>query len=324
MLEGSMDEQGLMVKVAELYYLRDLTQQEIADRLGCSRPTISRLLRRSRAAGVVRIDVIPPNGESQLHDVARELEKAFHLRDALVVATRGGSAAATRQALGQATVRYLEQLLKGGERIGVSWGTSLAAVVDQVRPRRLQATIVPLVGGLGQITPSIHANDLARRLAVAYYGDVHLLHAPALLAQASVRTALLSDPPIRAVLDLARTVDVALVGIGALVRSSTLIQSGYFSVEDLAALRQRGAVGDICTRPFTADGGPVDPVLENRILAVDLADLQRIPVVIGVAAGSEKAPAILGALRGGLVKVIVTDQAAARAILRLAAQRQGN
>ncbi len=320
-MEGAVDEdQGLMVKVAELYYLRDLTQQEIADRLGCSRPTISRLLRRSRAAGVVRIDVIPPNGG--FHHVARELEKVFHLRDAVVVPTRGASAAATRQALGQATVRYLERFLKGGERIGVSWGTTLAAVVDQVRPRRLNAMVVPLVGGLGQVTPHIHANDLARRLAAAYHGSVHLLHAPALVAHANVRTALLSDPPIRAVLDLARTVEVALVGIGALVRSSTLIQSGYFSAEDLAALRQRGAVGDICTRAFTVEGAPADRILESRILAIDLADLRRIPVVIGVAAGVDKAPAILGALRGGLVKVIVTDQAAARAVLHLAAAGQ--
>ncbi len=78
-----MDDQGLMVRAAELYYLRDLTQQEIADRLGCSRPTVSRLLRRSRAAGVVRIDVISPDGPS--HHLARDLERVFHLREALVV-----------------------------------------------------------------------------------------------------------------------------------------------------------------------------------------------------------------------------------------------
>lgn len=317
MRRAAVDEdQEFMAKVAELYYLRDLTQQEIADRLGCSRPTISRLLRRSRAAGVVRIDVVHPNG--RLHQVARELEKIFHLRDALVVPTRSESAAATRQALGQAATRYLERLLKGGEHIGISWGTTLAALVDQVRPRRLSPMVVPLVGGLGQVTPGIHANDLARRLAAAYHGRVRLLHAPAVVAHQSVRDALLSDPAIRAVLELGRTVEVALVGIGALVRSSTLIQSGYFSTGDFTMLRERGAVGDICTRPFTAEGVPADQMLEGRILAVDLVDLRRTPVVIGVAGGVEKAPAILGALRGGLIKVLVTDQAAARTVLRMA------
>lgn len=311
-----MDDQGLMVRVAELYYLRDLTQQEIANRLGCSRPTVSRLLRRSRVTGLVRIDVISPDGPSI--QLARELERAFHLREALVVPTSGESAIATQQAIARAAAGYLERLLKGGERIGISWGTTLAAVVDQVNRRRLDTMVVPLVGGLGQVTPDIHANELARRLAVAYDGRVQLLHAPAVVANQSVRDALLSDRRIRKVLDLARTVEVALVGIGALVRSSTLIQSGYFTANDLAMLRRRGAVGDICTRAFTAEGAPADRRLETRIIAVDLASLRRVPVVIGVAGGGEKAAAILGAMRGGLVKVLVTDEAAARTILDMA------
>lgn len=76
------EDRMLMAKVADLYYLRDLTQQEIADRLGFSRPTVSRLLRRSRAAGVVRIEVIAPDGLQ--HRLARELEQTFHLREAVV------------------------------------------------------------------------------------------------------------------------------------------------------------------------------------------------------------------------------------------------
>lgn len=313
---ASMDEdKGLMVKVAELYYLRDFTQQQIADRLGCSRPTISRLLRRSRATGVVRIDVItPPDG---LHQVARDLERVFHLRDAVVVPTRNASPAGARQALGHAAAQYLERFIKGDERIGISWGTTLAAVVDQVRPRRLGVEVVPLVGALGQMALGMHPNDLAQRLAAAYHGRVHLLHVPAVVAQTSLRTALLSEPPIRSVLERARNVEVALVGIGALGRTSTLIQSGYFSHEDLAGWRHRGAVGDICMRLFTAEGSPADRTLEARILAVDLADLRRMPTVIAVAGGVEKAPAIAGALRGGFVKVLITDMAAARAILQL-------
>lgn len=315
-----MDDQGLMVRVAELYYLRDLTQQEIADRLGCSRPTVSRLLHRSRAAGVVRIDVISPDGP--FHHLARDLERVFHLREALVVPSSSESIITTQQAIGRAAAGYLERFLKGEERIGISWGTTLAAVVDHVRARRLGAMVVPLVGGLGQVTPDIHANELARRLAVAYRGRVQLLHAPAVVADQSVRDALLSDRRTRRVLDLARTVEVALVGIGALVRSSTLIQSGYFTADDLTTLRRRGAVGDICTRAFTAEGTPADRRLEGRIIAVDLASLRRVPVVIGVAGGAEKASAILGALRGGLVKVLVTDEAAARTVLDMAAARK--
>jgi DNA-binding transcriptional regulator LsrR (DeoR family) len=310
-----------MAKVADLYYLRDLTQQEIADRLGLSRPTVSRLLQRARAEGVVRIEVNPP--EESHHDLARELEERFGLREAVVVTGRSESPTLTRRALGQAGARYLDRCLKGREVVGVSWGTTLNEVVHHVRPRPLRTTVVPLVGGAGQVAPGVHANDLARRLAQAHGGEVHLLHAPAVVASPEVQEALCSDPGIRRALDLARRAQVALVGVGALVPSSTLVQSGYFSVRELAALRERGAVGDVCTRPYTRDGLPVDEALQRRIVAVQFEDLRRIPTGVAVAGGLEKAEAILGLLRGDLVDVLVTDHLAARAVLRsLRAERE--
>jgi len=303
----------LTAKVAELYYLRDLTQQQIADRLGVSRPTVSRLLRRSRAEGIVRIEVVPPDGAHV--GLERQLEEQFSLRQAIVIPRHDG-AAALRSALGAEAARFLERSLKPGAAIGVSWGTTLRAVADRLRPRSLRPVVVPLVGGLGQISPGIHANDLAHTIAEAFEGRVHLLHAPAILASRGVRQALLGDARVAHALALARRVEVALVGIGALIPSSTLVQSGYFTPKDLTALRRRGAVGDICTRPFAADGTPVDGELGSRILAVDLRDLRRIPTVIAVAGGVEKAEAIRGALAGRLVDVLVTDQPAAQQILK--------
>jgi DNA-binding transcriptional regulator LsrR (DeoR family) len=251
---------------------------------------VSRLLARARATGIVRIEVTQPEGTHQR--LEHELEEGFGIREALVIPGRSESPTATRRALGQAAAEYLDRALKGGERIGVSWGTTLRAVIDSVRPRPIETVVVPLVGGLGQAAPEIHANELARRLAELYGGRVHLLHAPAIVARRSVRDALLSDDRIANVLELARRVDVALVGIGALIPSSTLVESGYVSAAEMAAVRQQGAVGDICTRAFSSDGVSM--------------------------AGLEKAEAILGALAGGLVDVLVTDSIAARAVLRLA------
>ncbi len=308
-----IDDRILMAKVADLYYLRQLTQQAIADRLGLSRPTVSRILERSRTEGLVRIEVSIPR---DLHrPLERALEERFGLREALIVSGRSESPATTRRALGEAAAAYLDRLLAGGERIGISWGTTLATVIDHVRPRKLGTAVVPLVGGLGQAAPHIHANDLARRLAEVHHGRAHLLHAPAIVAHSGVRTALLSDPGIRRVLEIAHQAEIALVGIGALVPTSTLIQSGYLSAAEVAALRRRGAVGDICTRSFTVGGTGVRGVLDSRIMAIDLPDLRQIRTVIGVAGGLEKVDAILGALRGGLVNVLVTDHLAARAIL---------
>jgi deoxyribonucleoside regulator len=87
------------------------------------------------------------------------------------------------------------------------------------------------------------------------------------------------------------------------------------SAVEVAALRRSGAVGDVCTRPFGVDGAAVAGVLDNRIMAVQLDALRRVRTVIAVAGGAETAEAILGAVAGGLVNVLVTDHIAARAIL---------
>jgi DNA-binding transcriptional regulator LsrR (DeoR family) len=313
----------LLAKVADLYYLQDRTQQEIADRLGLSRPTVSRLLHRARTSGIVRIEVMP--GEGTHRELERAIEDRFGLREAIVVTGRSESPAPTRRALGEAAAGYLRRILKGDERIGISWGTTVAAVVDSVKRRAVRGRtapasrieVVPLVGGVGQGMPGVHANELARRLGDVLGGRVHLLHAPAVVSHRSVRGAMLSDPGIRTILGLARAVDIALVGIGALVPSSTLVRSGCFSTEELGALRRRGAVGDICTRAFTRSGEAAHDALDRRILAVELDDLRRIRTVIGAAGGLEKAEAIAGALAGRLVDVLVTDHLAARAVLRM-------
>jgi deoxyribonucleoside regulator len=309
------DDQALMAKAADLYHLRKLTQQQIADRLGLSRPAVSRLLTRARAQGIVRIDIAFPDAGHRA--LERELEERYGLREAIVVTGHSESPSATRRAVAQAAARYLGRRLRGGERIGISWGTTVQATVEQTIGRRLRVTVVPLVGGVGQVTPGIHANELASRLADRLGGRVHLLHAPALVAYGDVRDALLSDPEVDKALGLARQSDVAVVGLGAPVASSTLVRTGYFTPDDLRALRHRGAVGDICTRFFTRDGLPADDALDRRTLAVDLEDLRRIPAVIAVAGGLEKAEAIAGALRGRLVDILVTDHLAARTAVRM-------
>jgi DNA-binding transcriptional regulator LsrR (DeoR family) len=268
----------------------------------------------------VRIQVVPPDAAH--HTLERELEERFGLREAIVVSGQG-DVQVSQSALGRAAARFLERNVRRGSAVGVSWGTTLRAVIDQLRRRPLRPTVVPLVGGVGQVSPGIHANDLAHAIADAFGGRVQLLHAPAIVASRGVRQALLRDSGIAKVLATARQVELALVGIGGLVPSSTLVQSGFFSADDLAALRRRGAVGDVCTRPFASDGSPVDGDLDRRILAIDLPDLRRITTVVAVAGGAAKAEAIRGALVGRLVDVLVTDHLAAREILKKGRPRSG-
>jgi DNA-binding transcriptional regulator LsrR (DeoR family) len=145
-----------------------------------------------------------------------------------------------------------------------------------------------------------------------------VLNAPAMAESARAHATLVRDATVRAILDRARKADVAIVGIGGTVASSTLVQSGYLKPDHLRRLKAAGAVGDICSRFFCQDGSPCRSPLSDRVVGIELNDLPQLPWVFGAAVGVEKAPAVLGALRGGYINVLVTDEPTARACLRLA------
>ena len=64
----------------------------------------------------------------------------------------------------------------------------------------------------------------------------------------------------------------------------------------------------------------VCPALRERVLAFDARALGRVPVAIGVGAGESKVRPVLGALRAGAIRTLVTDVATAEAVVALDAE----
>jgi len=311
------DQPDLLAQVASLYYENSLTQDEIARRVGTSRSTISRMLDQAREAGVVEIVVhYPWKTAPELEDALRT---RFSLRQARVLSVCGQPYDETLRGLGALAARYVESILADGMVLGISWGVAVYSTVRALRPERhLPITVVQMVGAVGAGDPLMDGTDLARLLANAYGGEYRYLHAPLIVEDARAREALLQEPRIRDTLRLAGQADVALVGIGAPAPEVySLLRAGYVDREALARLRAQGVVGDICARHYDAQGRVLDIELNHRIVGLELEALHGIGQVIGVAGGEAKAEAILGALRGGHVNVLVTDDAAARKVLEL-------
>lgn len=309
----SLDE---LAKVAQLYYLDDLSQQEIAERLGTTRSNVSRMLKAAKQAGLVEIRIVHPTQRDRELEAA--LKRRFRLQDARVAPFAPAAGLPPLVQVGKLAAGWLEEALRDGMVIGLSWGISLQAMVDEVVPQRRHAVeLRQLVGGLSALPPGASGHELIRDLAERLGADYAYLHAPALFeSQAACRT-LLEEPSIRDYLERARQVDVALVGIGArgVGSSAAIVEALKLSPAERAELEASGFVGDVCARFFDLKGQEVRSAARNRVLAVSLDDLRRIPTVVGVLAGREKALGTLGALRGQIVDVLVCDEAAARSIL---------
>lgn len=314
-----VDELRLMTKVARLYYEQDLRQSRIAENLHLSQSTVSRLLKRAEQEQIVRVTVSVPPGVYT--DLEEALIATFGLHDAVVAdCVRDDDDESVERDIGRAAAYYLETTLNQGECIGISsWSSTILAMVNAMQqiPRPIDARVIQILGGAGEPQAKVHAAYLAGRLAELVRGKVTFLPAPGLVDSAEVRQVLLNDSSIREVIKLFDAITLALVGIGTVEPSPLLASSGnIFSNEELATLRENGAVGDILYRFYDAEGNLVQTPLAKRVTGMDHDQLRRVKRVVGIAGGARKFDAIRGALNGKLINTLITDRFTAERLVQ--------
>jgi DNA-binding transcriptional regulator LsrR (DeoR family) len=310
----------VLAQIAEDYYIGGRKQQEIADELKVSRSYVSRLLDRARASGIVKIMINHPvRSEPALE---AELRARFGLQHCVVVAGRvSRDATTTLNAAGRAAAAYLLDIIRPTDTLALSWGTAVQALVEAADGGAAKARhVVQLFGGLSVSVPDIGSPDLVRRMARVLEASFDFLHAPWIVPSRQLAESLRTQPDVAATLKRAAAANIAVVGIGAIREGSSrlLFNETYLSGSELAEFQAARAVGDICARSFDERGRPCRLSFDRRIVGLQLTQIRRIPLVIGVATGSRKAAAIRGALEGNLISALITDQAAALAVLRQA------
>lgn len=311
------DELRLITKVARLYYEHNMRQAEIAEFLGLSQPTVSRLLKRAQVLRIVRTIVSPPNGVYT--ELEERLAAAYNLKDVVVADAMLDDDEMILRDIGSAAAYYLETTLRSNEVIGISsWSATLLAMVDAMRdiPGVRRVRVVQILGGIGNPAAETHATRLVSRLAQLVHGEAVYLPAPGVVGSAESLKVILSDPFVQATVRLMDEVTLALVGIGEVKPSSLLARSGnVFTEKELEDLRAMGAVGDILLRFFDHKGHPVDSPFEKRVVGMSLEQLKRVHRAIGVAGGKRKVEAIRAALKGKLINVLITDRFTATRLL---------
>lgn len=316
-MDLSEERHSLLARVASLYYEKNLTQAEIARRLEISRPQVSRLLAESRQEGVVQITInYPPDKYSTLK---QELLERFDLKTVQIVASGNLGYAQLVERLGVVAARHLEESLQDGMILGISWNTGVYQVVNALQAaRQKKVTVVQLTGAVGSINPLLDGPDLTRWLAQTLGGQYQYLPAPLLVESPATREALLKERSIREPMGLLKKLDIALVGIGSLSPAlSGLLSAGYITEAELRDIIRQGGVGDICSYHYDLHGNILPLEIHQRIIGVSLEDLKNTPYVIGVGGGIEKASSVLGGLRLGVLDCLVTDEIAARAVLKM-------
>jgi len=306
-----------LVDVARLYYLHELTHQQIADKLGLSRVKVTRLLRQAVEEQVVEFRIADPVMDTLV--LQDRLEDRFGLRQAIVVPS-GETEAHTLTAVGRFAAAWLDERLADDLVLGLGWGRTLNAIALHLEPNRHTGIeVVSLTGGLAANANQPNPYDTVTAVAASLGAQPRYLLLPAVADSPTTRELLLREASARAVTALWERIDIAMMSIGLLNAGTGVFYSLADPEGGVAAVVEAGGVGDILARPIDIDGQTVPTEFEDRTIAIGREGLGRVPFVVGVAAGAAKARAIQGALRTGLLNVLITDEEAACGILELAA-----
>jgi deoxyribonucleoside regulator len=305
----------LLFRVATLYYEKRRTQLEIAEAVNTSRSTVSRLLEKAVDRNIITIRINHPVRRNT--DLEQRLMSRFKLQDVRVHESEHYSEETILARTGALAAQLIDDYVKDGHVLGVSYGRSVAYTAAALKPgRHVALTVVPMIGAVCSGNKEIEGSELVRKFARAYGGEYRYLPCPLLVKDAETRDSLLKVPQISETLALAKRSNLAIIGIGDASQASPL-WSGYLNERGIDWVAGRGAVGHMCGQFFDENGHILMISTNQRSIGIGLKGLQGIDRVIAVASGKQKAAAIRGAMAGGFFNVLVTDAAAACAILRI-------
>jgi DNA-binding transcriptional regulator LsrR (DeoR family) len=302
----------LRQRAAWMYYVEDMTQGDIADRLGITRITVVRLLAEARRSNEVKIWI--EGTDAGCVELERRLEEAFGLEEAIVVPVSGDQAAIATS-IGAATGRYVSEQLHDDMSIGVGWGETLMGALRTISARRtMNLQVISMLGGITK-AKRFNPSEFAWQFANHFDADCFLIAAPAFVDSAETKRILIERCGLNDVYRRAERLDMAVVSVGGTAADATTFRFGFFSEQDRSELLRLGAVGDVLYNFFDVDGNLVKHPINDRIMSIPIPVIRRIPRKVMCSGGLAKIEAILGAMRLLEPNVLITDEITATEIL---------
>ena len=314
-MDKEKEKEKLSIEVAELYYQLSYSQQQIANHLDISRPTVSRLLQYAKDKGYVQIKVSDPFMD--LESLEQKLASKYHLKEVIVVYSPTYEYSSVKHYLSIRAAEYLSEIVIDGTVLGVSWGSTIYEVARKLQKLPVKGVeVVQLKGGTSFSNVKTYAWETLNLFANAFQTIPVYLPLPLIFANPSTKKMVMHDPHIQHIIERGREAQVAVFTVGSVNDDALLFRLGYFSDEEKKLLKEK-AVGDVCSRFIDQNGQICDENINNRTVSIELEELCKMDRSILVAGGERKTPAIHAALTAGYANVFITDQHTSKQLLSL-------
>lgn len=301
----------LTASIARRYYVDDVSKVDIADEYGLSRFQVARLLEVARSSGIVKFEIAAP-GTLDV-ELSGRLSQAYNLKHSIVIHTPERDTVALRRELGIATAALLSEIVSVNDVLGLAWSRSVSAVASALTAMP-PVPVVQLTGALARPDVEDSSVDLVRHAARKFGGSAYFFYAPTIVPDAQTAAALRRIPEVARTMQQFGSVTKAVVGLGWWApRESTVFDATEEDVRN--DLRNRGVIADVAAVLLDAQGNTVDSGVNDRLICPTADQLRAIPEVIAIPYHAGRAPAVIAAIRGGLVDSLVTHASLAEALL---------
>ena len=309
------EDRNLVIRILKEYYQFGLTQLEISYKEHVSKSSVNRILKKAKDDGLVTFQLHLPF--VSLYEMEEKFKRIFGLKRVHIVPSYLADITSRMQDTARALTIFLNEILEDGDGIGVAWGESidfLSRHLEPCAPMKRDLQVVQLCGSLARRMSCLKSFNIVENFAKNYMCPSYILPAPAIVGRQEVAAALLTDPQIRDVMDIARQARIALCTIGVLTEKSILIESGALSLENFEELTGMGAVSDILFHFMDMDGKIVNADLDMRTMGLSLEELKQKEYRVAFAVGEHKAKAMISALRSGVINTLYTDELTAKKV----------
>lgn len=306
-----------LIQAAKLYYIGNMSQDQIAKTLGVSRPKVSRMLKLCREQKIVefKINSSPTTNE----EMANKLKDHLNIKEVIIVES-SSNPQQSKTNVGIAGAEYLNRNLKSDMTMGITWGSTTNCVVSSFKPEKNfdRISVVQLTGGLHTQSHELDGRELAKTLAIKLKANWFLLQAPLVVQNKLLKTLLMEEPEINYHFSLFEKIDIAVLGVGSIYpQNSATYKAGYITKEEAESLVDSGAGADICGHRINCDGNGVNTILSERLMSISLATLKNVPIKLGVGTGEDKAHSIIAGAKGEYLNAVIMDELAAIKIMSI-------
>lgn len=306
-----------LAKVAYLYYVKHMSQEEISKALSIYRTTVSRMLTQARSEGIVQIKIALFN--SELFELEEIFKKTYGLKSVVIVASEPDDSEVDKEEkLATIASQWLRNHINDGDFVGLSWGASIGQAVAKIESKRLEeATFIPIVGGPSYINSKYHINTLVYEMARKFQGNSIFVNATVVQESKELAEGIFNSKYFEEIKYYWEKLDMVIVGVGGVLSYRKSQWRDLITEADLEDLKLREAIGDCCCRFFDQEGKVLKGELDRRTIGFPLENLIKVKRSVAIARGKVKARAIRALLKRGYINSLITDQETLLAILKL-------